>query len=303
MGFELMTITLRHFPPENDDDFERLCLLLLREYWNCPDLQMYGRRGQRQDGVDIVDLGGDPSPRAAQCKKFNPLVEFSPTDVFAAAEEARSFRPPLRRLEIMTTAKKSVAAQQAIAEINRAHRKRKLFRVRLKTWDEIEFLLRKFPEVSEEIYGALSRQSEKIGVFAHGFTYSGHPVCCAVGVVNVGIIEQDGLVERAAVQGGKLLGALDELRNLPNVGDVRGLGMMCGVELVTDKSSKAPAIGLGPRVAREAMARGLLLRIRAGSADPAIGDTICLAPPLMTPEDTLDRIPQIIRESIIAAAA
>ncbi|HZK92260.1 MAG TPA: aspartate aminotransferase family protein [Stellaceae bacterium] len=138
--------------------------------------------------------------------------------------------------------------------------------------------------------------------FMHAATYSGHPVCCAVGIVNVGIIEEDKLVERAAVEGKKLLAALDELRNLPNVGDVRGLGMMCGVELVTDKSSKAPAIGLGARVAREAMARGLLLRIRAGSADPAIGDTVCLAPPLMTPEETLRRIPEIVRESIIAAA-
>ena len=50
------------------------------------------------------------------------------------------------------------------------------------------------------------------------------------------------------------------------------------------------------------MSRGLLLRIRTGSADPAIGDTICLAPPLMTPEATLERIPQIVRESLIAAA-
>jgi putrescine aminotransferase len=139
--------------------------------------------------------------------------------------------------------------------------------------------------------------------FMHAATYSAHPVCCAVGVVNCNIIEQDGLVERAKAEGAKLLANLEELRNLPNVGDVRGLGMMCGVELVTDKSTKAPAIGLGPRVAREAMARGLLLRIRGGSADPAIGDTICLAPPLMTPSETLVKIPQIIRESLIAATA
>ena len=110
-------------------------------------------------------------------------------------------------------------------------------------------------------------------------------------------------VERAAREGTKLLANLEELRNLPNVGDVRGLGMMCGIELVTDKSSKAPAIGLGPRVAREAMARGLLLRIRAGSAEPAIGDTICLAPPLMTPSETLEKIAQVVREAIIAATA
>ena len=72
---------------------------------------------------------------------------------------------------------------------------------------------------------------------------------------------------------------------------------------MTDKSTEAPAIGLGSRVAREAMARGLLLRIRAGSEDPAIGDTICLAPPLMTPTETLEKIPQIVRESLIAATA
>ncbi len=139
--------------------------------------------------------------------------------------------------------------------------------------------------------------------FMHAATYSAHPVCCAVGMVNCRIIEEDGLVERAAIEGAKLLAQLDELRNLPNVGDVRGLGMMFGVELVTDKSTKAPAIGLGPRVAREAMARGLLLRVRAGGADPAIGDTICLAPPLMTPSETLATFPQILRDSIAAATA
>jgi adenosylmethionine-8-amino-7-oxononanoate aminotransferase len=70
---------------------------------------------------------------------------------------------------------------------------------------------------------------------------------------------------------------------------------------VTDRSTKAPAIGIGARFTREALGRGLLPRIRAGSADPPIGDTICLAPPLMTPPEVLDRIPQILREAIVAA--
>jgi putrescine aminotransferase len=137
--------------------------------------------------------------------------------------------------------------------------------------------------------------------YMHAATYSGHPVCCAVGLSNVGIIENEGLVERAAVMGKRLLEGLETLRDLPAVGEVRGLGMMCGIELVTDKATKAPAIGLGPRVVREAFARGLLPRNRAGSADPPVGDTICLAPPLMTPEETIDRIPAILREAILAA--
>src|SRR4051812_20507942 len=137
--------------------------------------------------------------------------------------------------------------------------------------------------------------------FMHAATYSGHPVCCAVGLRNVEIIETEGLVERAAVMGRRLLGGLEGLRDLPVVGDVRGLGMMCGVELVTDRNTKAPALGLGARFTREALARGLLPRIRAGSADPPVGDTICLAPPLTTPPEVLDRIPQILREAIAAA--
>ncbi len=137
--------------------------------------------------------------------------------------------------------------------------------------------------------------------YMHAATYSGHPVCCAVGLRNVEIIEDEGLVERSAQMGKRLLAALEELHNLPNVGEVRGLGLMCGIELVADKSTKAPALGLGVKISREAMARGLLVRARPGSADPAMGDTLCLSPPLSTPEEILDRIPQILRESIIAA--
>jgi putrescine---pyruvate transaminase len=137
--------------------------------------------------------------------------------------------------------------------------------------------------------------------FMHAATYSGHPVCCAVGLRNVEIIESEGLVDRAAVMGRRLFAGLETLRDLPVVGEVRGLGMMCGVELVADRGTKAPATGLGGRVVREAIARGLLPRLRAGSIEPPIGDTICLAPPLMTPTETLDRIPEILRAAITAA--
>ncbi len=136
--------------------------------------------------------------------------------------------------------------------------------------------------------------------FMHAATYSGHPVCCAVGLRNIEIIESEGLVERAAVMGRRLLAGLEGLRGLSVVGDVRGLGMMCGVELVSDRNAKTPALSPGPRITREALSRGLLVRIRPGSADPPIGDTICLAPPLMTPAEVIDRIPEILRAAIVA---
>src|SRR5262245_4292163 len=136
--------------------------------------------------------------------------------------------------------------------------------------------------------------------FMHAATYSGHPVCCAVGLRNVEIIESEGLVERAAVMGRRLLAGLERLRELPEVGDVRGLGMMCGVELVDNRATKAPTLGRGARVVREAQQRGVLFRLRGGSADPAIGDTICIAPPLMTPADQLDRMLTMLHEAIVA---
>jgi putrescine---pyruvate transaminase len=154
--------------------------------------------------------------------------------------------------------------------------------------------------VSKRVHQAM-QEAPPDQKFMHAATYSGHPVCCAVGLRNLELIEGEGLVERAAIMGRRLLAGLERLRDLPVVGDVRGLGMMCGVELVEDRGSKKPAIGIGAKVIREALQRGVLLRLRAGGADPAIGDTICIAPPLMTPTQSLDRLVEVLRQAIIAA--
>ncbi|HET6183540.1 MAG TPA: aspartate aminotransferase family protein [Acetobacteraceae bacterium] len=141
--------------------------------------------------------------------------------------------------------------------------------------------------------------------YMHAATYSGHPTCCAVGLANLDVFEKDGLVQRAAEMGRKLKSGLETLYSFPCVGDVRGLGMLGGVELVEDKGSKKPAIGLGAKVVAEAMTRGLIIRVRGGTTGYnggfESGDTLCIAPPLMTPEPTLERIVNILGESIAAA--
>ena len=127
----------------------------------------------------------------------------------------------------------------------------------------------------------------------HAYTYSGHPTCCAVALANIDILEREGLVERAATLGRRLLDGLHELAALPGVGDVRGLGMMAAIELVADKATKqpcAPAANVGPRVAAEMLKRGLFTRV--------VGDTICLAPPLVASEDEIDRIIEIVGAAI-----
>jgi adenosylmethionine-8-amino-7-oxononanoate aminotransferase len=96
--------------------------------------------------------------------------------------------------------------------------------------------------------------------------------------------------------GNRLLEGLHTLDDMPGVGEVRGLGMMAAVELVADKATRQEfpsAAKVGARAQREMNQRGLYTRVR--------GDVICLAPPLVTTAEQIDRIVEIIREAIPAA--
>jgi adenosylmethionine-8-amino-7-oxononanoate aminotransferase len=129
----------------------------------------------------------------------------------------------------------------------------------------------------------------------HAFTYSAHPVGCAVALANLDIIEREGLVERAAALGRRLLVGLETLKSHPHVGDVRGLGLMAAVEFVADKSTKAEfpaAEKVGPRVHAATQERGMFTRLR--------GDVYNLAPAFTTSEATIDRMVEILGESIKA---
>jgi putrescine aminotransferase len=132
----------------------------------------------------------------------------------------------------------------------------------------------------------------------HAYTYSGHPTCCAVGLVNLDIIIGERLPERAATMGRRLLEGLQRIADHPNVGEVRGLGMLAAVELVADKASKAPfdaSVKMGERVIQDLRNRGVFTRAR--------GDVICLAPPLVTTEEQLDRLTQSVADAVEAATA
>ena len=131
--------------------------------------------------------------------------------------------------------------------------------------------------------------------FMHGYTNSGHPTACAVALRNLQIIEEERLVEHAALLGERLLKGLRPLVDLPHVGDVRGLGLLAAVELTADKESKAPfdaAQSVGGRVLREMRERGVITRVK--------GDSILFAPPLVTTPEQIDRIVAVVRESIQA---
>src|SRR6266478_1393232 len=130
----------------------------------------------------------------------------------------------------------------------------------------------------------------------HAFTYSGHPTCCAVALATLDIIEREGLVEAAARKGKKLMDGLKQFSSMESVGDVRGLGLMCGVEFVEDKATKKPfppARKMGARVQQECNRRGLVSRIKE--------DIYLLAPPFVVTDAEIDRMVNILGEAIPAA--
>src|SRR4030095_6629745 len=131
----------------------------------------------------------------------------------------------------------------------------------------------------------------------HAFTYSAHPTCCAVALATIDILEREGLIEEAGRKGKKLLAGLKQLASLENVGDVRGLGLMCGVELVEDRATKKqfPSTRkVGARVYQECAKRGLVSRIK--------DDIFMLAPAFVISDADLDQCVNILGEAIPAAS-
>ncbi|HXN77469.1 MAG TPA: aspartate aminotransferase family protein [Candidatus Dormibacteraeota bacterium] len=136
------------------------------------------------------------------------------------------------------------------------------------------------------------------GPFAHGFTYSGHPTACAVALRNLQILEDERLVERAAERGAYLQKQLQELRSHEIVGDVRGLGLVAGIELVRDRDTKelydAP-VGAARRVWLDALERGVIVR-------PLPGDVVAMAPPFVISEQQIDRMVLVLDKAIARVA-
>jgi putrescine---pyruvate transaminase len=132
------------------------------------------------------------------------------------------------------------------------------------------------------------------GPFAHGFTYSGHPTACAVGLRNLQILEEERLVEQVAEKGAYLQRRLQELRSHEIVGDVRGLGLLGGIEFVRDRESKQlfdASLGVARRVWMAALESGVIVR-------PLGADVIATSPPFVISEKQIDRIVEVLDAAI-----
>jgi adenosylmethionine-8-amino-7-oxononanoate aminotransferase len=129
--------------------------------------------------------------------------------------------------------------------------------------------------------------------FTHSLTYGSHPVACAAALAVLRIIKRDGLVENAARRGARLFQRLGELAEAqPLIGDVRGKGLLAGIELVADREAKAPfppGLELARAIHEAAQERGLMVYPGAG-ADGVAGDQILVSPPLIVTDDDVETI-------------
>jgi adenosylmethionine-8-amino-7-oxononanoate aminotransferase len=149
--------------------------------------------------------------------------------------------------------------------------------------------------------------AEASGAFQHSHTYTGHPLACAAALAVQRVIQRDDLLANVRRQGAHLERRLRErFGNHPFVGDVRGRGLLQGLELVADRGTKEPfdpARKLSARVKHEAMARGLMVYPMGGTADGKRGDHVLLAPPFIIDNAAVDVIVERLGDAIDAAIA
>jgi 4-aminobutyrate--pyruvate transaminase len=151
--------------------------------------------------------------------------------------------------------------------------------------------------ISEPIWQAMVAESERIGVFAHGYTYSGHPVAAVVALEALTIYEERDILGHVRRVAPILQEGLRRLAQHPLVGEARGVGLVGALELVEDKVTKASyraARGIGPYVGGRCEAHGVIVRVIAG-------DIIAFSPPLIIEaadiEEMLVRVEQALDDT------
>lgn len=139
--------------------------------------------------------------------------------------------------------------------------------------------------IPEKMYAPIMEASRKLGTFGHGYTYSGHPVCTAVGLKTLEIYARDRLFERAAQLSPKFQARLRSFADHPLVGETRGIGLIGAVEFVSNKATKAgftPAGSIGTYCFERCHVHGLIPR--------NVGDGIAFCPPLIITEAQIDEM-------------
>jgi adenosylmethionine-8-amino-7-oxononanoate aminotransferase len=147
--------------------------------------------------------------------------------------------------------------------------------------------------IPDFMYEAMREPSSQVGIFGHGYTYTGHPTACAAALKTIEIYERDRLFEHAATVGAYMQSRLLEFSDHPLVGDVRGKGLIAAVELVADKKTRTPFkdVAIGAQLKQTCQDNGLLIRAVGGNC-------IAFCPPLIISEPQLDEMLALFSKSL-----
>ena len=147
--------------------------------------------------------------------------------------------------------------------------------------------------ISQRVFDAMVIESEKIGIFGHGFTYGGHPVPAAVALETIKIYEETDILGHVRHVGAHFQGRLQQLGSHPLIGEARGIGLLGALEIVKDKATRESfdgALAIGANVAKRAEDYGIITR--------AMGDTVAFAPPLIIGENEINEIFDVIKTAL-----
>jgi L-2,4-diaminobutyrate transaminase len=152
--------------------------------------------------------------------------------------------------------------------------------------------------VSDRVWKVLEQGTDENGPIGHGWTYSAHPICAAAGVANLKLLDELGLIANAAAMGKALKSGLTQaLAAHPHVGEIRGEGLLCAVEVVEDRETRRffdPTRKIGPQLSAEMLKRGVIAR-----AMPQ-GDILGFAPPFCITQAEVDTVVQATAEAVKA---
>ena len=143
--------------------------------------------------------------------------------------------------------------------------------------------------------------TESEAEFQHLYTFSAHPLACAIGNEVQRIIEEENLIARAAETGNYLQESLMQLLDLPMVGDIRGKGMLWGIEFVKDKETKEPfpkEKNVKMDLVMQCMMKGVFFYPGYYQNEQGNGDLLMVAPPFIITEEQIDECVGILRETI-----
>ena len=148
------SIALRFSRPANEQDFELLCLELYKREWDMPDFQRLGRRGHEQWGIDLIGIDDQRLLRAVQCKLHEEGKKLTASEVKNTVSKAKTFPKQISHLTIATTAPRDPNLQLLAMEISASHIREGLFRLNVASWDDLNELSQRWPEVAGQFTGS-----------------------------------------------------------------------------------------------------------------------------------------------------